>query len=634
MSEDAAKQRGSVGVVETRVVELELPEGGFLLDSGQSLPEVRVAFETYGERSPAGDNVVVICHALSGDAHVAGYHREGDERTRGWWDEMVGPGKGIDTDYYHVVCANILGGCKGTTGPSSIDPRTGTAYGSRFPRLTVRDIVNVHRALCHHLGIDRLAAVVGGSFGGMQALEWAISYPETVERCVCIASAASLSAQALAFDVVGRGAITSDENWRGGDYYTCAHRPDRGLSLARKIGHITYLSPEMMTRKFGRDRRPEGEEAAPRPSAFHSNFEIESYLEYQGRKFLERFDANSYLEITRAMDEFDLVERFGSLENAFRELKAKVLVVALSSDWLFPPEQSIELANALLRADKPASYCQLHAPHGHDAFLVDIEHLAEVIRAFMPWVRRRGPAQGAGRAAAAGKDDGDAWAPRALHRYLLDMVPPGARVLDLGCGDGELLSLLSGRRQTKGLGVDIDIENIIRVIDRGHDAFQGDIDAGLASIPDHAYDVAILSETLQEVRRPRFVLQEMLRVARVGIVSFPNFGKWAHRLQILLNGRMPLGGALPFEWHNTPNIHLFTLRDFRELCRDSGLAIMDMVCVPDGRVGQALIRMGWCNAGADRVLVKVASGEDVATLGGAERQCRPGRVRRGVRSPG
>ena len=617
-----------MGVVETQWVSIELPPEGLTLEGGGALPELRVAYETYGELSENRDNAIFICHALSGDAHAAGRHApdpaggganevEGRDEA-GWWDEMVGPGKGIDTRYYFVICANILGGCRGTTGPSSKDPRTGRPYGSAFPTITVGDIVTVHHLLVRRLGIEKLAAVVGGSFGGMQALEWAIRFPEEIESAICIASAVSLTTQALAFDVVGRHAITSDPDWQAGDYYETGRFPSSGLAQARKIGHITYLSPGMMTRKFGRSRRDGREEAAPSAPTFKSTFQVESYLDHQGEKFLKRFDANSYLHITRAMDEYDLKERFGKLEDAFEGIRAKILVVALSEDWLFPSRQSIDIAHALLRAGKPVSYCRLAAPHGHDAFLVDVEHLREVIRAFLPWIgpggragpglepdrshRRRRSSRRLGKTSVAPWPAGTRQQEFGLIR---DMMRPDARILDLGCGDGELLTLLAREKATATLGVDIDIEHVMEVIDRGHDIFQADIDAGLAMIPDGAYNYAVLSETLQVVRRPRFVLQEMLRVAGEGIVSFPNFGKWSRRLGLWVHGRMPKGGSLPFDWYDTPNIHLFTMKDFDDLCRRDGIRILERVCIPSCTLDGLMVRAGCFNLGADRVLVRI-----------------------------
>ena len=601
MNTDAQK---TVGLTETQIVQIPLPPDGLRLESGAVLPELRVAYETYGQLTPAKDNAVFVCHALSGDAHVAGYHDLNDPTTVGWWEQMIGPGKGIDTDHYFVICANILGGCRGTTGPSSVDPRTGAPYGSQFPQITVGDIVRVHCLLLEKLEMDRLAAVIGGSFGGMQVLEWAIAYPEMIETGICIASAVSLSAQALAFDVVGRKAITYDPHWCAGDYYGKEQRPERGLSLARKIGHITYLSKDMMARKFGRARG-----GAASEETFHSDFQIESYLEHQGRKFVSRFDANSYLHITRAMDEFDLLERFGSLEEAVKTIQAKMLIVALEQDWLFPCEQSQEIANALLHAGKHVSYCELDAPQGHDGFLVNIEHLAEVMRAFLPWV---GAAR---RERSEDMPTGNRFRPREEYVAIVNMIQRGSSVLDLGCGDGQLLSLLGRQRDVSGIGVDIDLGNVINVIDRGHDVFLKNIDGGLSIIPDDTYDYAILSETLQEVHKPRLVLEEMLRVAREGIVSFPNFGKWSHRFYLWGAGRMPKGGALPFEWFDTPNIHLFTLYDFVDLCHQDGITILDVVCMPNGPLSRLLLRLGCCNLGADRVLIRVTKhheGDDIS----------------------
>jgi len=600
--------RDGVGKVETRIAEIALPEGGLRLERGGTLPALQVAYETYGELAPDRSNAIFICTALSGDAHVAGYHTS-PEKDAGWWDAMIGPGRGIDTRFYHVVCANILGGCKGTTGPGTLNPVTGKPYGAAFPEMTVGDIVDVHRLLLKHLGIERLAALVGGSFGGMQVLEWAVRHPDMMDRCICIATAAGLSAQALAFDSVARNIITSDPDWRGGDYYDAGPKPDQGLAQARQLGHITYLSQDIMKTRFGRERRNGGTAEQTGGTVRLSEFQVASYLEYQGKKFVKRFDANSYLRIMTAMDDFDLTSRFpGGLEATFAAVKAKMLVVAVSSDWLFPPEQSKEIANALLRAGKAVSYCLLKAPYGHDAFLVDIDDLVSVVHAFLPWVEDGGgtetpePGQDATRTGVRDEPDVET---RAEREALVRMIAPGARVLDIGCGHGDLLALLHERRGASGIGVDIDLRQVVRVLNRGYDIFQEDVDGGLAMIPDGAYDCAVLSETLQVVQRPRDVLHEMLRVAREGIVSFPNFGNYAHIWHLLRSGRMPVGSALPFEWYNTPNIHLFTLRDFERLCREDSIRILETVCLSDGRIGRLLLALGLRNFGADRVLVRV-----------------------------
>lgn len=596
-----------VGKVETLVAEIDLPESGWALERGGVLSTLQVAYETYGERSPDNDNTVFICTALSGDAHAAGYHTDPDVDP-GWWDAMIGPGRGIDTRFYHVVCANILGGCKGTTGPKSINPVTGKPYGADFPEVTVGDIVDAHRWLLKHLGIDRLAAVVGGSFGGMQVLEWAVRYPMMMDRCICIATAASLSAQALAFDSVARTMIVKDPHWRGGNYYDEGPRPDEGLAQARQLGHITYLSQDIMKTKFGRERKngdqhSEDEQSSP---VHISEFQVASYLDYQGKKFVKRFDANSYLRIMNAMDEFDLTARCkDGLESAFASVEAKMLIVAVSSDWLFPPEQSKEIANALLRAGKSVSYCLLEAPYGHDAFLVDIDDLVAVVKAFLPWVGKHHKSPDSANT----PEPEDPYPDE--HVMIARMIQPGARVLDIGCGEGNLLANLHTRCGASGIGVDIDLKQVVQVINRGYAIFQEDVDGGLAMIPDGAYDYAVLSETLQVVQRPRAVLNEMLRVAREGIVSFPNFGNYALIMQLIRSGRMPVGGPLPYEWYDTPNIHLFTLRDFERLCAEDHITILETVCLSDRWLGKCLLSAGLKNVGADRVLLRITRNRSV-----------------------
>jgi homoserine O-acetyltransferase len=373
------------------------------LESGESLGPVTLAYETYGELAPDGGNAILALHALSGDAHAAGWSLDPDApsavdgvgaeekgiRPRGglgWWDGMIGPGKAFDTRKYFVICSNIIGGCRGSTGPSSINPATGRPYGSSFPVVTVADMVSAQRELLRHIGVDRLLAITGGSLGGNQALQWAVGCPEMVLGCIPIATCAQLSAQGIAFNEIGRQAIMADQNWRGGDYYD-GPQPERGLAVARMIGHVTYLSEISMQAKFGRRlRNKEGYRYD-----YSAEFEVESYLRYQGTTFVSRFDANSYLVITKAIDYFDLAAAFGngSLEKAFRGVPASFLVMSFSSDWLYPPHQSQEIVAALRANGADVSYHNLRSSYGHDAFLLEEARQTKLIRSFLHRLRER-----------------------------------------------------------------------------------------------------------------------------------------------------------------------------------------------------------------------------------------------------
>ncbi len=349
------------------------------LDCGRKLKEVNIRYETAGTLNADGSNAILVTHALTGDAHVCGKYSP-EDRKSGWWDDMIGPGKGIDTNKYFVICSNVLGGCSGTTGPLSIDPDTGEAYNLNFPVITVADMVRAQKALIDHLGIKKLLAVVGGSMGGMQVLEWAVAYPEMMKCIVPIATTSRMSAQGIAFDWIGREAIQSDPQWHGGDYKKLNENPARGLGVARMIAHITYLSDESMTRKFGRNLQDKESYSFN----FDFDFAVESYLNYQGRKFVERFDANSYCYITRATDYFDLTAHAkGDLVKALENVKADFLVVSFSSDWLFPPADSHELVRALLRNRKKVSYSNVISGYGHDAFLLEVDTLGRMIRDFL-----------------------------------------------------------------------------------------------------------------------------------------------------------------------------------------------------------------------------------------------------------
>jgi homoserine O-acetyltransferase len=373
---------GSVGIVKTRYLTFAEPPQEMVLECGRSLGPITLAYETYGELSPAKDNAVLILHALSGNAHAAGYNQPG-ERQPGWWDIMIGPGKAFDTREYFVICANVIGGCKGSTGPSSVNPRTGRPYGLTFPMVTIRDMVNTQKVLIDHLGIEQLLCVVGGSMGGMQVLQWVVSYPDRVRLAIPIATTSKLSAQAIAFDEVGRQAIQSDPHWKGGDYYG-KPIPRRGLAIARMIGHITYLSERSMHQKFGRKLQDKTEYGYN----FLADFQVESYLQYKGDNFVNRFDANSYLYISKAMDYFDLAQPYGTLEQAFSGVKAKFLVISFSSDWLFPSYQSKENVSALRRVGAEAIYTEIQTDYGHDAFLLESEQLSSLITNFLSHGRK------------------------------------------------------------------------------------------------------------------------------------------------------------------------------------------------------------------------------------------------------
>ncbi|WP_345634930.1 homoserine O-acetyltransferase MetX [Rugosimonospora acidiphila] len=387
---------GSVGSVETRYLDLPAP---IRLDCGRELHPVRVAYETYGELSPERDNVILVCHALSGDAHAAGHSAEppaestrdgfGAERRDGaagkglgWWDGMIGPGKAFDTDRFFVISTNLLGGCRGTTGPSSIDPATGQPYGSDFPVVTVSDMVRTQRAFLDVLGIDRLAAVAGGSLGGMQALEWAVLFPDLVDAVVVIASTHALHTQGVAWNAIARNAIMGDPAWQNGHYYGTGRTPDAGMGVARMVGHVTYLSAPALTERFGR-RLQFADDI--RYTLREPEFEIESYLRHQAGSFVKRFDANTYLYTSRALTYFDLARQHGdgSLARALEGVSARTLLIAFSSDWLYPPSASEQIEQALRALGKPVEFEVIDAPYGHDCFLLEEAQQIPIIRRFL-----------------------------------------------------------------------------------------------------------------------------------------------------------------------------------------------------------------------------------------------------------
>ena len=363
----------SVGIVETQYYDINEP---ITLDSGKTLEKVTVAYETYGELNKEKTNAILICHALTGDAHAAGWH-EGDKKP-GWWEIVIGPGKALDTEKFFIICSNVLGGCKGTTGPSSINPETGKQYGLDFPVITIRDMVKVQKKLVDSFGISQLYAIIGGSMGGMQVLDWMVTYPAMMKKAVPIATTGLSSPQQIAFNEVGRQAIFSDPNWNNGNYYETGKIPENGLSLARMIAHITYLSDESMDIKFGRDLQDKEEISYD----FSIDFQVESYLKHQGETFVKRFDANSYLFITKAVDLFDLSVN-DSLIDGLKEVECKTEVISVDSDWLYPTEQSTELVTALNVNNVEVSFSEIKSNYGHDAFLLERGQLNHILSKFL-----------------------------------------------------------------------------------------------------------------------------------------------------------------------------------------------------------------------------------------------------------
>jgi homoserine O-acetyltransferase len=551
------------------------------LELGSHLPKVTVAYETYGQLNAARDNAVLVCHAISGDSHVA---RHDDEDDPGWWDIVVGPGKAIDTGSLFVICPNLLGGCRGTTGPSSFNPVTGKPYGRDFPTITVGDMVEVQRRLLDHLGIPQLRAVVGGSLGGHQALTWATRYPERVRGVVALATSPRLTSQALAFDVVGRNAILRDPHFHGGQYYDKPQGPGVGLALARMIGHITYLSPEAMKEKFEADR------LHPRDLAieFEKKFSVGSYLGYQGAKFVERFDANSYVTLSLAMDLFDLGGTREKLAAAFRPAHCRWLVVSFSSDWLFPPDQSRDIVHALTANNADVSYCNVQSPGGHDAFLLpdELEVYGGMMRAFLDNL-----GVPSGKTSPATQDEPHG--PTSIfHQHRIDydriveLVPSGASVLDLGCSSGALLARLRQEDHRRLVGVELDEHKILTCVARGLDVIQLDLNKGLGAFENGQFDCVILSQTLQAVYDVEGLLTEMVRIGRTCIVSIPNFAYHALRKMLAEQGRAPKsGGVLRYEWYNTPNIRFFTIADFEDFCSQKGIRVHRRIAL-DTEAGQ------------------------------------------------
>lgn len=594
----------SVGLVETQTVRLFEETSKLQLESGTELGPIDVAYETYGQLSEKRDNAILILHALSGDAHVAGWNDAEDPKP-GWWDNMVGSGKAFDTNRYFVICSNCLGGCMGTTGPSSINPQTDKPYGLSFPMITIGDLVEVQCRLIDHLGVDQLLAVVGGSMGGMQALEWATRFPDRIAATIPIATTSRLSAQSIAFDAVGRNAILRDDNFQGGNYYENQKFPNTGLAIARMIGHITYLSEEAMHEKFGRRLQ----HAQNYKYDFENEFSVETYLDYQGSRFVDRFDANTYLYFSKAMDYFDLAHRGdGDLTRALSQVSSRFLVISYDSDWLFPPSQSKEIVNAMVAARKEVSYCNIHCPYGHDSFLLENDVQVGLISGFLEQTYRRlagsgttiNPAQ-----ASDAKSGGSIFSGKRVdHRLIEDLIQPDSSVLDLGCGDGQLLQRLQDHKNIRASGLTLNEADVVTCANRGIDVLQFDLDSYLSHFQDQRFDYVTLSQTLQVIPRPEVVLREMLRIGREAIVSFPNFAYWPYRLQMLFAGRTPIGKALPHTWYDKESVNYLSIKDFENFVHEQLGATITAKIALTSKNGRS-IKL-WPNALADEAIFVIS----------------------------
>ena len=546
-------EEGQVGVVNAQTYEHDRT---FEMENG-SLDKFQLIYETYGKLNEDGTNAILICHALTGDHHVAGVYSK-DDRHPGWWDHVVGPGKPVDTEEFFVVCSNCLGACKGSTGPASENPQTpGKPYGMNFPDLTIKDMVRAQKHLLDSLGIQSLHAIVGGSMGGMQALQWIVEFPEFVKRALVIAATPCHNAQTIAFNEVGRRSIRSDKEWKDGNYLE-GEGPRDGLAVARMMAHITYLSDQGMEEKFGRDL------GASQNNEFE--FSVESYLDYQGAKFVDRFDANTYLKLTKALDRFDLVGEDG-LENSFKDVSARVLVVSFTSDWLYTPAQNKLIVEALHRLGKEASYLEIDHPHGHDSFLIQSNSFLRAVRVFLNGLDEKEKSeQNVDRFRKV--EDRYEVKKEADFKVIDHWVKPAESVLDLGCGRGMLLEYLRDSKQVRGLGVDYDTAKATSCIAREVAVYQADIRKAMENLGDDSFDWVIFSRMIEELPEPGSVILEALRVGKRVALSFVNYGYWRNRIHFLRKGIRIKNDVYPDNWEKSDLRNHFSISEFENFCKN------------------------------------------------------------------
>ena len=533
------------------------------LSSGYELSNCEISYETYGILNKEKNNALLVCHAISGDSHVA---KHDDADIEGWWDIFVGPGKYIDTNKFFVISSNVLGSCMGTTGPNQINRATNKYWGADFPEISISDMVLVQSKLIEHLGINKLVSVVGGSLGAYQAIEWGIQFPEKTQSVVSLAGGPRLTSQSIAFDIIGRNAIRRDPYFYDGQYYDKEESPDTGLALARMLGHITYLSQQSMSDKFDGDRY----EPKDVDTNFEKQFSVGSYLAYQGDKFVERFDPNSYIVLSEAMDKFDLGENSIAISNKLKNKNLKWFLISFSSDWLFPTSLSQELTKALFMAKEQVSFVEVPSDCGHDAFLLedDIDYYGKYVSNFIEHIFIDEENSNSEQNKNSLSFD---------HELILDFVIGSKNIIDMGCGDGSLLDYIKNYNQEGSLlGIDNNLDELLQASQKGIPVLSLDLNSDLSIIGDKQFDTAILSLTLQAIDNVEKILNEMCRIADKAILSFPNFAYYPLRNMLYEEGRAPKSkGVLGYEWYNTPNKRYMSIVDFEEFCSHKKFKIIN-----------------------------------------------------------